>query len=47
MYIAEGFEECYDNYGRQYHSTVILIIQNNQLYVYSNDYDKNIYHKMN
>ncbi len=47
MYIAEGFEECYDKYGRQYQSTVILIIRNNRLYVYSNDYDEDVYYKLN
>lgn len=43
-YIGWEFEECMDNNGNWYQSNVILIIRQNKLYVYSNDYDKRIYH---
>lgn len=46
VYIGTGFEECYDTNNNRYMSTVMLLIQNGQLYVYSNDYDRNVYDEL-
>lgn len=46
VYIGKGFEECYDNNNNEYMSTVILLVQGKRLYVYSNDYDRNVYDEL-
>lgn len=46
VYVGKGFEECFDIDGNRYMSDVILRIQDKQLYVYSNDYDRNVYDEL-
>lgn len=46
VYVGKGFEECYDADGHKYMSNVILRIQDKQLYVYSNDYDRSVYDEL-
>lgn len=46
VYVGKGFEECFDANGNRYLSNVIMRIKDKQLYVYSNDYDRNVYDEL-
>lgn len=46
VYVGKGFEECFDAKGNRYLSNIIMRIKDKQLYVYSNDYDRNVYDEL-